>query len=446
MRLPSGEEEISALVPKPAKDNKRKRASASEDPKLKIRTARKLRKSTIPLAEESIRRLRDEDKENENNGSILVARVKKTIDAPQTSGLMVIDEAPPRTEGISEKDSGEVLESLEIEDVSHRNEQTVGISEGTGTEALRTEENAPSDSLGAIVIGDSPTLSVFFEGAIQEARDLGTLEVDRAHEGEDPFRDLFTGIEDAASPSDASGLFFEAQRALNRALALHQEAFSKSRVELSRCETDFRGLSEERNALKLLSRQKEEEIKDVRAEFVKAHQDQTDLIEKVWTALLQKKKETARAQLSSIESQLQGTKEKSSAQARKIVELEAWLASKLAKAKSEAENAKTEADAIVAVYRADAEAAQVQARVSSETAQTRAYWIAKLAKCQSRKETLKEIHARGFDLTNEIAEAREHEAKAGVLATSNDDNDDGSKSGSENEEVLDVEEAAPGGD
>ncbi|XP_070035638.1 uncharacterized protein [Nicotiana tomentosiformis] len=139
-------------------------------------------------------------------------------------------------------------------------------------------------------------------------------------------------------------------------------------------------------------------------------------------------------------------KEKISVQARKIEELKARLASELAKDKSEVENAKAEADAIVAVYRADAEAVQVQAREASETAQTRAYWIAELAKCQSRRETLEKIQARGFDLTNEIAKAREHEAEAGVLATFDDDDDDGSKSGSENGEDLDVKEAAPRGD
>ncbi|XP_070055290.1 uncharacterized protein [Nicotiana tomentosiformis] len=154
-------------------------------------------------------------------------------------------------------------------------------------------------------------------------------------------------------------------------------------------------------------------------------------------------KEVARAQLSSVESQLQGMKEKSSTQARKIEAFEARLASELAKAKSEAENAKAEADAIVAVYQADAE---VQASEASETAQTQAYWIVELTKCQSRRKTLEEIHARGFDLTNEIAEAREHEAEARALATSDDDDDEGSKSGSENGEDIDVEEAAPGGD
>ncbi|XP_070050807.1 uncharacterized protein [Nicotiana tomentosiformis] len=154
-------------------------------------------------------------------------------------------------------------------------------------------------------------------------------------------------------------------------------------------------------------------------------------------------KEIARAQLSSVKSQLRGMKEKSSAQAKTIEELEARLVSELAKAKSKAEKAKAEAEAIVAVYQADAEAAQVQAREAAETAQTRAHWIAELAKCQSRRETLEEIHARGFDLTDEIIKVKEHKADGRALASSDDNDDDGSKSGTENGEYLDREEASP---
>ncbi|XP_070045718.1 uncharacterized protein [Nicotiana tomentosiformis] len=146
-------------------------------------------------------------------------------------------------------------------------------------------------------------------------------------------------------------------------------------------------------------------------------------------------KETSQAQLSSVKSHLRGMKEKSLAQAKKIEELEARLASELAKDKSEAEKAKVEADAIVAVYRADAEAAQVQAREVAETAQTRAHWIVELAKCQSRREILEEIHTRGFDFTEEIIKAKEHEADARALTFFDDD--DGSKSGSKNREDID---------
>ncbi|XP_070035634.1 uncharacterized protein [Nicotiana tomentosiformis] len=432
LRPPSGEKEASAFVPKLVKDNKRKMAFTSEDPKSKTMTALKPRKNTIPLTDESVRHLRDKDEEEEDDGSILVARVKKTIDASKAAGSMVVCVSPPRTEVVSEKDSGKVPELTEVEDASHRSRQPVDISERADPEALRTEENAPSDSLGAIVIGDSPTPPAFSEGAIQEAQALVALEVDDPHEGEDPFCDLFTGIKDAAGPSDALGFFHEVQHALNRAAAVHREACSRSRAELRRYEVDLQRVTEERNALRLLFGQREEAIKDLRAslsrpdrpdravvnisisqlqqklEVIVKLREEVDMIRvdtlgwKDGMDRLATEKETARAQLSSAESQVQVMKEKSSVQARIIAELEARLASELAKAKSDAEKAKANADAFVAVYRADAEAAQVQAREASETAKTQAYWTAELAKCQSRRKTLEDIHARGFDLTEEI--------------------------------------------
>ncbi|XP_070034887.1 histone chaperone asf1-like [Nicotiana tomentosiformis] len=124
-------------------------------------------------------------------------------------------------------------------------------------------------------------------------------------------------------------------------------------------------------------------------------------------------RETARAQLSSIESQLQSLKEKSLDQAREKEELEARLASELAKA----EKIKADADAMVAVYWDDAEDAQFNAR-----------------------------------------EARELEAEAGALASDDDDDEygdddddeygddvdnDRSKNGSQSREEPDVEKTAP---
>ncbi|XP_070034272.1 uncharacterized protein [Nicotiana tomentosiformis] len=94
------------------------------------------------------------------------------------------------------------------------------------------------------------------------------------------------------------------------------------------------------------------------------------------------------------------------------------------------------------------EAAQVQVREAAETADTRAYWVAELAKCQSRRETFEGIHARGFNLTEEIKRAKELEAESESLAfdddDDDDDSDDGSKSGSESGEEPDEEETDPG--
>lgn len=66
-----------------------------------------------------------------------------------------------------------------------------------------------------------------------------------------------------------------------QAMVLHREASSKSQAELSRCEAELKKLVEERDGLKLLYSQKEEEIMTLRAELTRAHRDQTELIERV---------------------------------------------------------------------------------------------------------------------------------------------------------------------
>ncbi|XP_070041810.1 uncharacterized protein [Nicotiana tomentosiformis] len=300
----SGEEEASAFVPKSVKDNKRKRASTSENPKPKTRTARKPRKNTIPLTEELVRRLRDEDEEEEDDGSVLVARVKKIIDAPTTAGSMVVCVPPPRIEAVSEKDSGKVPELMEVENASHRSQQPVGISERADPEVLRTEENVPSDSLGAI------------RETLEEIHTRGfdlTEDIKRAKE-------LEANAEASASDDDDD--------------------------------------DDERSC-------------------------------------------------------------------------------------SEVVNTFANVDAFVAVYRDDAEAAQVQAREVGKTTKARAHWIVELAKCRSRRETLEEIHTRGFDLTEEIKRAKELEADAEASASDDDNDGDGSKSGSESKEEADGEETAP---
>lgn len=44
------------------------------------------------------------------------------------------------------------------------------------------------------------------------------------------------------------------------------------------------------------------------------------------------------------------------------------------------------------------------------------------ARCKSRRETLEEIHARGFDLSEEIAQANEDEYNAKFLVSDAEDN------------------------
>ncbi|XP_070057217.1 uncharacterized protein [Nicotiana tomentosiformis] len=305
--------------------------------------------------------------------------------------------------------------------------------------------------------GHLPSLLTFSEDALREARDLKTPDIGGGSSAGDPFHDCFTGVDDASDISDASILLEEAQRLLSR-------AFAKFRADLSQCETELQKVSEERNALKLLCGQKDETIKDLQANLAKAHEKEAELDKQVSILLikygldpaveantslsqLQQKverikllrgevnqvkadcdrwkenmdrlateKETTSAKLSSAEVQLRGLKEKSSAQAKRIEELENWLT----EAKAEIEKTKVMADKSIAMYWADAEAAQMQLRLAFD----RERWINDSAKCQFRREILKEIHARGFDLSEEIARAKVLEAKAKQLASSDDEDDD----------------------
>ncbi|XP_070057402.1 uncharacterized protein [Nicotiana tomentosiformis] len=152
-----------------------------------------------------------------------------------------------------------------------------------------------------------------------------------------------------------------------KASVLHHEAFLQSRGELSRYEAEVRRLTEERDAFKLLSEQREGEVKRLQAELEASRKEQAELAE------------------------------------------------------------------------------QVRAKEVAKAAQARENWVAEYTKCQSGRETLKEIHARVFDLTVEIEKAKELEVKTKLLVFPDDD-DTGSTSGSDSEGGLEGEDAAPGED
>ncbi|XP_070008473.1 uncharacterized protein [Nicotiana sylvestris] len=127
-------------------------------------------------------------------------------------------------------------------------------------------------------------------------------------------------------------------------------------------------------------------------------------------------KEVALDKLSSAEVQLRGIIEKNSAQAKRVEELEPALA----EAKAEAEETKIATDKSITVYLADVEAAQTQLREASD----RERRSNDMAKWKSRRETLEEIHTRGFDLSKEITQANALEADVRFLVSSDDDDDD----------------------
>ncbi|XP_070013110.1 WEB family protein At1g12150-like [Nicotiana sylvestris] len=190
--------------------------------------------------------------------------------------------------------------------------------------------------------------------------------------------------------------------------------------QLNQCEADLKRLTEVRDALKCLYVQKEEELKDLRAELAKARKEEAELddqlqkkLERIellrgevdqvkanydrWKENLDRlavEKEAALVKLMSAEVQLHGSKEKGSSQAKRIEELEA-----------------------------------------------------KLVEAKAERETLEEIHARGFDLSEEIAEAKVLETDAWSLFSSSDDenNQGGSNDGEGPEREADADgETIPG--
>nr|XP_009783005.1 PREDICTED: uncharacterized protein LOC104231670 [Nicotiana sylvestris] len=117
-------------------------------------------------------------------------------------------------------------------------------------------------------------------------------------------------------------------------------------------------------------------------------------------------KEVITAQLASAETQLRGIKVKGLAQAKKIEE--------------------------------DFVSVQDELREASD----REEGSNDLAKCQAQRETLEEIHARGFDLAEDIAEAKAQETDARFLVSSDDEDVvSGSGDGEGEEDVPEGEEA-----
>ncbi|XP_070050565.1 uncharacterized protein [Nicotiana tomentosiformis] len=241
------------------------------------------------------------------------------------------------------------------------------------------------------------------------------------------------------------------------AASLHREVSFKYRAELARCEADLKKLMEEINALKLLYVQKEEEIISIRAELTRTHRDQTELIERKaelaeqlheeakmkeaetlgWKQSMDRlasEKDAVRAQLYSVERQLQSVKVENLARAQKVEELETRLVAELARSTSKAE-------ALVASYRADAETANTRAKEISDPAEVTLSRVAEHARLQSRRETLEEAHASGFDLTADSESAKVLEDEAGALLSDDEDSTSGSESGGDENEAP--EDASP---
>ncbi|XP_019253999.1 PREDICTED: uncharacterized protein LOC109232707 [Nicotiana attenuata] len=378
-------------------------------------------------------RLRDQEEE-EDDDCLLVARERKNAGASKSVEPVKIDVAHSRVEEISKGSSNKVPELLYRKKAPCLGGHLEGEAERPSPEPLQNKDNASSVSFGVINVDDSPPGPEFSEGKIRGAQNMRSSEVEASHEGHDIFRECLVGLEDGPAP-DASFIFDEA-------VVLHKKVFSKSRTDLARCEAELKKISKERDDLINLYVKKEVEISDLRF-YQKA-----DLVAQLQEELKMKKAETLgwrqsmdnlaseietlRAELASLERQFQSVKEESLARGRDIEELRAKSAAELAKDRSDAE-------AIMSSYRADAEAANARAKEISSAAEVKLSSALDHARRQSRRTTLEEVHARGFDLSADIERAKILEEEAAALLSDEDDSANCSESGGDKGEVFEDE-------
>ncbi|XP_070020680.1 uncharacterized protein [Nicotiana sylvestris] len=234
---------------------------------------------------------------------------------------------------------------------------------------------------------------------------------------------------------DASFILEEAEKLLKQAVLLHRQAFAKSWTELARCEAKLKRLVEERDNLKFqqkgeLVEKLREELKMKKAETLRWRQGIDSLASE---------KDTLREQLASIECQLQSVKEVSLARGRQIEDLKAKSVAELPKAKSDAAT-------FISSYRVDVEAANTREKEISDVAKVKLSCALDHARRLSRRETLEEVHARGFDLSADIEKEKTLEEEAATLLSNDKDLASGSDSGGDEDEDPEdkaLEDAAP---
>ncbi|XP_070057223.1 uncharacterized protein [Nicotiana tomentosiformis] len=183
-------------------------------------------------------------------------------------------------------------------------------------------------------------------------------------------------------------------------------------------------------------RDKDEEGEDINCLLVAWKRDRIEASKapEQATTLHREASSKYRAELAQYEANLKKVQQKA--------ELVEQLREEAKMKEAETLGATSEAEALVASYRAIAEAANTRAKEISDAAEVRLSRVAEHAGRQSQRETLEEVHARGFDLTADIESAKILEDEAGALLS--DDEDCASVSESGEDEAP--EDAAPEAD
>ncbi|XP_070013190.1 COP1-interactive protein 1-like [Nicotiana sylvestris] len=178
-------------------------------------------------------------------------------------------------------------------------------------------------------------------------------------------------------------------------------AFNKLNFELLRHEARLRKALDEEKSLRLLcdKSRKTEDLERLWGEVGQAKYECDELKAKIDTQVAAKKNALAKA--STLEVQLWNTCGNSLVQTSRIASLESDLLKMKAEAidaRAEAEEIRAKANKKVVIYLKDVVDARAELRGASDRESgSNAY-----ARCKSRRKTLREIHARGFDLSKEI--------------------------------------------
>ncbi|XP_070025398.1 interactor of constitutive active ROPs 5-like [Nicotiana sylvestris] len=169
----------------------------------------------------------------------------------------------------------------------------------------------------------------------------------------------------------------------------------------------------ETNTLILQLQSKREDLDRLWSEVGRAKQECNELKAQIDAHIAAKK--NALAKVSALEVQLWNARENSLVQMSRIARLESDLLemkAEIVDARAEAEEIRSKADKKVVVYLKD----DVVVRAKLRGASDRESRCNEYAQCKSQRETLEEIHARGFDLSEEIAQAKVDEYDAKFLA------------------------------
>ncbi|XP_070013987.1 uncharacterized protein [Nicotiana sylvestris] len=269
--------------------------------------------------------------------------------------------------------------------------------------------------------------------------------------GGDELDKFLNGIDDISEDIDLNAPNFieEAEKFQQKAKKMYDHAFSRLQDELSCYVKELEKLTSGQQELEASSTRKEEELNELRENLEGALREKdafaeqlseinipifylknkTEELERLWGEVGRVKrecnelkaqedaqvatKEDALAKPSALEVQLRNARANNSIRANMITRLELELLkvkAKVVDARAEAVMSRTKADKKVAVHLKGG--ADVQAelrRALNHESRSKDY-----ARCKSRWETLEEIHARGFDLSEEVKQAMadEHDMRS----------------------------------